>query len=194
LPSHNDKALPLHTKSLLILQKADNSKHCKIYCGTSHVTENCWQKTGKPVFAGNQQNQQKQRGGEQQQSSGNQSSGRQNQQKKKDKGKGKGKGKANETHIADTAMIVDGRYISDDSDRTITFPRITVTHLDQPGASTSSQPIPTNLDDEILDWGDNNEMLDITPRGLLQTHINFPRFLPIFPDFLEQLSHLAPIY
>jgi hypothetical protein len=30
--------------------------------------------------------------------------------------------------------------------------------------------------------------------GMLQTHINFPRFLPIFPDFLEQLSHLAPIY
>jgi hypothetical protein len=29
---------------------------------------------------------------------------------------------------------------------------------------------------------------------LLQTHINFPRFLPIFPDFLERLSHLAPIY
>ena len=29
---------------------------------------------------------------------------------------------------------------------------------------------------------------------LLQTHINFPRFLPIFPDFLVQLSHLAPIY
>jgi hypothetical protein len=29
---------------------------------------------------------------------------------------------------------------------------------------------------------------------LLQTHINFPRFLPIFPGFLEQLSHLAPIY
>jgi hypothetical protein len=28
---------------------------------------------------------------------------------------------------------------------------------------------------------------------LLQTHINFPRFLPIFPDFLERLSHLAPI-
>jgi hypothetical protein len=24
---------------------------------------------------------------------------------------------------------------------------------------------------------------------LLQTHINFPRFLPIFPDFLERLSH-----
>jgi transposase InsO family protein len=31
-------------------------------------------------------------------------------------------------------------------------------------------------------------------RQLLQTHINFPRFLPIFPDFLERLSHLAPIY
>jgi hypothetical protein len=29
---------------------------------------------------------------------------------------------------------------------------------------------------------------------LLQTHINFPRFLPIFPGFLERLSHLAPIY
>ena len=29
---------------------------------------------------------------------------------------------------------------------------------------------------------------------MLQTHINFPRFLPISPDFLEQLSHLAPIY
>jgi hypothetical protein len=29
---------------------------------------------------------------------------------------------------------------------------------------------------------------------VLQTHINFPRFLPILPDFLEQLSHLAPIY
>ena len=31
-------------------------------------------------------------------------------------------------------------------------------------------------------------------KEVLQTHINFPRFLPIFPDFLEQLSHLAPIY
>jgi hypothetical protein len=33
-----------------------------------------------------------------------------------------------------------------------------------------------------------------TDLPLLQTHINFPRFLPIFPDFLERLSHLAPIY
>jgi hypothetical protein len=31
-------------------------------------------------------------------------------------------------------------------------------------------------------------------RLLLQTDINFLRFLPIFPDFLERLSHLAPIY
>jgi hypothetical protein len=31
-------------------------------------------------------------------------------------------------------------------------------------------------------------------RWLLQTYINFPRFLPIFPDLLERLSHLAPIY
>ena len=29
---------------------------------------------------------------------------------------------------------------------------------------------------------------------VLQIHINFPRFLPIFPYFLEQLLHLAPIY
>jgi hypothetical protein len=29
---------------------------------------------------------------------------------------------------------------------------------------------------------------------VLQTHINFARFLPIFPGFLERLSHLAPIY
>jgi hypothetical protein len=29
---------------------------------------------------------------------------------------------------------------------------------------------------------------------LLQTYLNFPRFLPIFPDFLERLSHSAPIY
>jgi hypothetical protein len=28
---------------------------------------------------------------------------------------------------------------------------------------------------------------------LLQTHINFSRLLTIFPDFLERLSHLAPI-
>jgi hypothetical protein len=34
----------------------------------------------------------------------------------------------------------------------------------------------------------------LTSEYLLQTHINFPIFLPIFPDFLERLSHLAPIY
>jgi hypothetical protein len=38
------------------------------------------------------------------------------------------------------------------------------------------------------------ENLVLAASQLLQTHINFPRFLPIFPDFLEQLSHLAPIY
>jgi hypothetical protein len=132
------------------------------------VTENCWQKTGKPVTAGNQHNQQRQqRGGGQQQSTDNQSSGGQNQQKNKEKGKGKGKGKgnANETHIADTAIIVDGGYISDDSDRTITFPKISASYLDQPGASTSSQLIFTNLNDEILDWRNDDKMLDIAPRG-----------------------------
>jgi hypothetical protein len=35
---------------------------------------------------------------------------------------------------------------------------------------------------------------DVAMEILLQTHINFPRFLPIFPGFLERLSHLAPIY
>jgi hypothetical protein len=34
----------------------------------------------------------------------------------------------------------------------------------------------------------------IAGHPVLQTHINFPRFLPIFPGFLERLSHLAPIY
>ena len=29
---------------------------------------------------------------------------------------------------------------------------------------------------------------------MLQTHINFSKFLLIFTDFLERLSHLAPIY
>jgi hypothetical protein len=43
-----------------IINKADNSKHCKICRGTSHITENSWQKTGKHVSAGNQQNQQRQ--------------------------------------------------------------------------------------------------------------------------------------
>jgi hypothetical protein len=62
-------------------------------------------------------------------------------------------------------MIVDEGYISNDSDRTITFPKISASYLDQPGASTSSQPILMNLDDEILDWRDDDEMLDIAPRG-----------------------------
>jgi hypothetical protein len=49
-----------------------------------------------------------------------------------------------------------------------------------------ADPIPVyNVD------GTRNAAGSIT---LLQTHINFPRFLPIFPDFLERLSHLAPIY
>jgi hypothetical protein len=29
--------------------------------------------------------------------------------------------------------------------------------------------------------------------SVLQTYLNVPRFLPIFPDSLERLSHLAPI-
>jgi hypothetical protein len=42
---------------------------------------------------------------------------------------------------------------------------------------------------------DGNPFLkDQIVRLLLQTHINFPKFLLIFPDFLERLSHLAPIY
>jgi hypothetical protein len=45
----------------------------------------------------------------------------------------------------------------------------------------------------LMSDGDNIT-LELKSNLLLQTHINFPRFLPIFPDFLEGLSHLAPIY
>ena len=89
--------------------KKASSKCCKICCGTSHKTENCWKLTGKPGSAGN---------------SGNQSSGGDNKKKgkgcSKGKGKEKGKGKANETHVADKAMILDEPDIGDnDSDVTI---------------------------------------------------------------------------
>jgi hypothetical protein len=57
-------------------------------------------------------------------------------------------------------MIVDGGYISNDSDGTITFPKICSSYLDQPGASTSSIPIVTHDKDEILDWGHDD--MDIT--------------------------------
>jgi hypothetical protein len=36
--------------------------------------------------------------------------------------------------------------------------------------------------------------LDLSQPELLQTYINFPRFLPIFSAFLERLLHSAPIY
>jgi hypothetical protein len=48
-----------------------------------------------------------------------------------------------------------------------------------------------DMSDRVQDTTSDFIRLD---RLLLQTHINFPRFLPIFPDFLERLSHLAPIY
>jgi hypothetical protein len=42
--------------------------------------------------------------------------------------------------------------------------------------------------------GDSLRQVPWFGNKVLQTHINFPRFLPIFPDLLERLSHLAPIY
>ena len=39
--------------------KKASSQCCKIYCGSSHVIENCWKLMGKPV-SGNQTNQHKQ--------------------------------------------------------------------------------------------------------------------------------------
>jgi hypothetical protein len=48
---------------------------------------------------------------------------------------------------------------------------------------------PGRLETQVADFGE-----DEPEWSVLQTHINFPRFLTIFPDFLERLSHLAPIY
>ena len=88
--------------------KQASSEHCKIYCGTSHKTENCWKLTRKPGSAGNSGNQNKQNQQKTQQNTGNQSFGWDNKKKGKGrgKGKGKGKGKANKTHVADEAMIL----------------------------------------------------------------------------------------
>ena len=72
------------------------------------MTENCWKLTRKPGSkgSGNQTNNNQQK--PQQQKPGNQGSGGNKKGKGHGKGKkDKGKGKANETHMADTGMIID---------------------------------------------------------------------------------------
>jgi hypothetical protein len=63
-------------------------------------------------------------------------------------------------------------------------------------APTTSAPTAMSLPPVILRCHAllSNATFAVDGNMVLQTHINFPRFLPIFPDFLERLSHLAPIY
>ena len=93
-----------------------------------------------------------------QQNTGNQSSGGEKKKGKgRSKGKGnKGKGKANETHVADEAVILDEPDIGDnDSDVSIKLeglPSISSFFLGKPGESST-----TRIDDEeILDWGESD--------------------------------------
>jgi hypothetical protein len=47
--------------------------------------------------------------------------------------------------------------------------------------------IPSSITHTLIAWKST-----LREGIVLQTHINFPRFLPIFPDFLERLSHFCP--
>ena len=134
--------------------KKASSECCKICHGTSHKTENCWKLTRKPGSAGNSGNQNKINQQKTQQNTGNQSSGGDN------KKKGKGKGKANETHVADEAMILDEPDIGDnDSDVTIKMdglPSISSFFLGKPGELSTAR-----IDDEeILDWGESDDGME----------------------------------
>ena len=97
-----------------------------------------------------------------QQNTGNQSSGGDNKKKGKGCGKGKGnkgKGKANETHIANEAMILDELDVTDnESDITIKMdmPSISFFFLGKPGNSWSTQI----KDEEILDWGKSDNGME----------------------------------
>ena len=97
-----------------------------------------------------------------QQNTGNQSSGGEKKKGKGcSKGKGnKGKGKANETHVADEAMILDEPDIGDkDSDVTIKLkglPFISSFFLGKPGELLTARID----DDEILDWGESDDGME----------------------------------
>ena len=155
--------------------KKASSEHCKICCGTFHKTENCWKLTGKPGSTGNSGNQNKQNQQKTQQNTGNQSSRGDNKKKGRGrgKGKGKGKGKANGTHVANEAMILDEPDVGDnDSDVTIKMdglPSISSFFLGKPGESSTAR-----IDDEeILDWGDNNNGMEST--FMAQPNMSFCR-------------------
>ena len=81
-------------------------------------------------------------------------------EKRKAKATVKVKGKANETHVADEAMMLDEPDVGDnDSDITIRMeglPFISSFFLGKPGESST-----TRIDDEeILDWGDNDDGME----------------------------------
>ena len=153
------------------IKKASPSIRCKICQGSSHTTEDCWKLTGKPgsKTSGNQTNNTQQQ--QQQQKPGNQGSGG----KKKGKGcgqgkKDKGKGKAHETHVADTAMIIDidseaesgdsGAYADDEVSSDVTWtPEYAAPNLllDKPGESSTLAVTAICVDEEVLDWGDDND-------------------------------------
>ena len=154
--------------------KNTSSEHCKICCGTSHKTENCWKLTRKPKSTGNSGNQNKRNQQKTQQNTGNQSSGGDNKKKGKgcSKGKGKGKGKANETHVTDEAMILDDPDIDDnDSDITIKMkglPSISSFFLGKPGELSTAR-----IDnEEILDWGESDDGMESS--FMAQPNMSFP--------------------
>ena len=132
--------------------KKTSSECCKICCGTSHKTENCWKLTRKPRSAGGSGNQTKPNQQKMQQNTSNQDS-EGDKKKGKGHGKGKGKGKANETHVADEAMILDEPDVGDnDSDVTIKLeglPFISSFFFGKPGELSTARI----NDEEVLDWG-----------------------------------------
>jgi hypothetical protein len=82
---------------------------------------------------------------------------------------------ASERTIRNMVQILQAIVQSDQKDWVVKLPMTEFTLNSSISSSTGFAPFKLNC-------------------SMLQTHINFPRFLPIFPDFLEQLSHLAPIY
>ena len=151
------------------IKKANPSIRCKICRGSSHVTENCWKLTGKPGSkpSGNQTNNQQK---PQQPKPGNQGSGGNKKGKGRGKGKkDKGKGKALETHVVDTAMVIN---ISDsDSSKfedlgnvdiasnTTWMPEYKAPNLlpGKPGEASTLAVTAICVEEEVLDWDDDND-------------------------------------
>ena len=95
--------------------------------------------------------------------------------KKKGKGRGKGKkdkgkGKAHKTHVADTAMVIDidletesgesGACNNAKETLDVTWtPEYAAPNLllDKPGESSSLAVTAIYIDEEVLDWGDDND-------------------------------------